>query len=176
MKPLAIGLAAWAALTLGGQAIAQENPGVGVFGVKYPVSDFARSVAYYSTYFPLRQDKVHNAYEMALASTEPGSTQRPLTLWLDRCATPKGRAQMAKARDFNDKVHADLTRCTTKFRAGSSWLFIMVSDAAKIAAQLTADGHKATLKRLPATGPGYLLVFTHDPDGNVVEAVQMVGK
>jgi hypothetical protein len=81
---------------------------------------------------------------------------------------------MAKARDNSDTVHRKLSTCTAGFRAGSSWLFIMVPDAAKIAAQLKADGYEATLKRVPATGPGYLLFLTEDPDGNIVEGVQAI--
>lgn len=81
---------------------------------------------------------------------------------------------MAKAAPAGDAVHRKLANCTSAFRAGSGWLFIMVPDAAKIASQLKADGFEANLMRIPATGPGYLLFMTEDPDGNVVEAVQSV--
>lgn len=173
MKKILIGLSAIGTLALGSTAVA-EQPTTGTFGLKFPVSDFERSVAYYTRYFPLKKDKVYNAVEISMASTEPASTQRPLTLWLDRCATAEGRAQMAKASPAGDAVHRKLANCTSAFRAGSGWLFIMVPDAAKIASQLKADGFEANLMRIPATGPGYLLFMTEDPDGNVVEAVQSV--
>lgn len=173
MKRTIAGLIAISTLAFGGPMAAQQ-PTVGVYGLKFPVSDFDRSVAYYTKYFPLKKDKVYNSYEMSLASSEPTSTQRPITLWLDRCATPQGREQLAKAPPATDMVHRKLAACTTSFRAGTGWLFIMVPDAAAVAAQLRADGHEANLIRVPATGPGYLLFLTEDPDGNVVEAVQAV--
>ncbi|TVV74993.1 VOC family protein [Sphingomonas solaris] len=160
-------------LMLGAAAPAQQ-PTVGVFGQKYPVSDFNRSIAYYTKYFPLQKGKLYNDTEMALASTEPTSTQRPITLWLDPCAGPGGQAAAARSIEATDTVHRKLATCTSRFRAGSAWLFIMVPDAAKSAALLRADGHEAVLKRVPATGPGYLLFLTEDPDGNIVEAVQAV--
>ncbi len=175
MQKVLASLAALGTLALGGASAAQQ-PAVGVFGLKYPVSDFERSIAFYTRYFPLKRDKVYNAGEISMASSEPTSTQRPITLWLDRCATPEGRALMARGPTAGDAVHRKLASCTSGFRAGSGWLFIMVPDAAKVAAQLRADGHEAELIRLPATGPGYLLFLTEDPDGNVVEAVQAVGQ
>ena len=72
---------------------------------------------------------------MSLASSEPTSTQRPITLWLDRCAPPQGREQLAKAPPATDMVHRKLAACTTSFRAGTGWLFIMVPDAAAVAAR-----------------------------------------
>lgn len=175
MKKTILGLIAVSILAVSGPAVAQQ-PAVGHYGLKYPVSDFERSVAYYTKYFPLKADKVYNSYEMSLASTEPASTQRPITLWLDRCATPQGRAELAKTMTATDMVHRKLAACTTSFRAGTGWLFIMVADAARVAAMLKADGHEAELVRMPATGPGYLLFLTEDPDGNVVEVVQAVGQ
>ena len=162
-------------LVLSGATAAQQ-PTLGVYGLKFPVSNFERSVAYYTTYFPLKQDKVYNSGEMALASSEPGSTQRPITLWLDRCATAEGRAMLAKRPAATDTVRQKLSNCTAAFRAGTGWLFIMVPDAARAAARLKADGHEATLIREPASGPGYLLFLTQDPDGNVVEVVQAISQ
>lgn len=174
MKRTFMGLIALGAFAVSGPMAAQQ-PSVGVYGLKFPVSDFERSVAFYTKYFPLKKDKVYNATEMALSSTEPTSTQRPITLWLDQCATAKGRAALAMAhRLASDNVHRKLSACRSNFRAGTGWLFIMVPDAAATAARMRADGYEAKLVRLPATGPGYLLFLTEDPDGNVVEAVQAV--
>lgn len=172
MKTVLAGMAAICALNLGGAAVAQSA--VGSYGVKYPVSDFNRSVAYYTKYFPLKKDKVYNDHEISLASTILPD-QRPITLYLDDCGNPAGKAKRAKqAAQATDAVHRKLADCTTAFRAGSGWLFIMVADAAKVAAALKADGHEAKPMKLPPKGPGYRLFMTQDPDGNIVEVVEAV--
>ena len=46
------GLCALGSLVLSGATAAQQ-PTLGVYGLKFPVSNFERSVDYYTTYFPL---------------------------------------------------------------------------------------------------------------------------
>lgn len=137
------------AVALSGPALADPAPpAYSLMSMKISVSDFARSTAFYSKYFGMKEGALYNPAEKALDWPEPGQGSNIIMVH-DETGKLKGPA--------------------------SSWLMFRVPDAKKIAAELTAAGFKGVEPAQEMPQYKTVIVMARDPDGNQIEMMQIGG-
>jgi predicted enzyme related to lactoylglutathione lyase len=137
------------AAALSGPALADPAPpAYSLMSMKISVSDFARSTAFYTKYFGMKEGALYNPAEKALDWPEPGQG-----------------SNIIMVHDETGKLKGPPT----------SWLMFKVPDAKKIAAELTEAGFKGV--EPPQETPQYktVIVMARDPDGNTIEMMQIGG-
>jgi catechol 2,3-dioxygenase-like lactoylglutathione lyase family enzyme len=134
---------------LSGPALADPAPpAYSLMSMKISVSDFARSTAFYTKYFGMKEGALYNPAEKALDWAEPGQG-----------------SNIIMVHDETGKLKGPPT----------SWLMFRVPDARKIAAELTAAGFTGVepVQEMPQYKT--VIVMARDPDGNQIEIMQIGG-
>jgi predicted enzyme related to lactoylglutathione lyase len=134
---------------LSGPALADPAPpAYSLMSMKISVSDFARSTAFYTKYFGMKEGALYNPAEKALDWPEPGQG-----------------SNIIMVHDETGKLKGPPT----------SWLMFRVPDAKKIAADLTAAGFKGVEPAQEMPQYKTVIVMARDPDGNTIEMMQIGG-
>lgn len=116
----------------------------GLAGVKVPVTDVTRATAFYTRYAGYREDRRYAPYELVL---------------------------LPKAGPGASIVMYDLNKAPAEDRPGRGFVLVYVDDVEALVRQLHADGIAGVGRIIRA--PAAKLVIAHDPDGNIVEFIQM---
>jgi predicted enzyme related to lactoylglutathione lyase len=134
---------------LSGPALADPAPpAYSLMSMKISVSDFARSTAFYTKYFGMKEGALYNPAEKALDWPEPGQG-----------------SNIIMVHDETGKLKGPPT----------SWLMFRVPDARKIAAELTEAGFKGVEPAQEMPQYKTVIVMARDPDGNQIEMMQIGG-
>ena len=123
-------------------------PAYSLMSVKISVSDFAKSTAFYTKYFGMKEGALYNPAEKALDWPGPGMG-----------------STIIMVHDETGKLKGPPT----------SWLMFRVPDAKKIAAELTAAGIKGVEPAMEMKEYKTVIVMARDPDGNTIEMMQVGG-
>jgi predicted enzyme related to lactoylglutathione lyase len=137
------------ASALSGPALADPAPPTySLMSMKISVSDFARSTAFYTKYFGMKEGALYNPAEKALDWPQPGQG-----------------STIIMVHDETGKLKGPPT----------SWLMFRVPDAKKIAAELTEAGFKGVEPAQEMPQYKTVIVMARDPDGNQIEMMQIGG-
>ena len=145
MKLLMAGAVALMALTGTGQAA--DAPMASLMTVKIGVTDFKKSTDFYVKYLGMKEGAQYNAAEKAVDWPTPGQGSNIILV-----NDPEGKI--------------------AKLAPGGGWLLFKVPDAKKMGKAIADAGFKVEpvveIKEMHST-----VVTARDPDGNVVELLQI---
>jgi catechol 2,3-dioxygenase-like lactoylglutathione lyase family enzyme len=117
-----------------------------VFAVKVPTTDIARSVTFYTRLAGMVEGPQYNAHEKGLLPAQSGAGSQVILF---------------------DVGHSENRR----FKDVKSWFIISVADIQAVVKRFQDAG--VTKMDKPVAAGGAVLLFTEDPDGNVVEFMQL---